>query len=91
VEPVLTAAPDDDYWGTATTTMPQQQNDHYDFWSTASALQHLTAGAADHHFQQQAADHDLTGWVQGFSDSILSVSPSSDNLWSLDDIWRMPQ
>ena len=89
MEPVLTAAPDDDYWGAATTTMPQQQNDHYDFWSTVSALQHLTAGAADHHFQQQAADHDLTGWVQGFSDGGILSGCSSDNLWSLDDIWRM--
>ncbi|CAD6255702.1 unnamed protein product [Miscanthus lutarioriparius] len=89
-EPILTAPADDDYWGAAT-TMQQQQNDHYDFWSTASALQHLcTAGAADHHFQHQvAADHDLTGWVQGFSDGGILSGSSSDNLWSLDDIWRM--
>ncbi|XP_066336320.1 transcription factor JAMYB-like [Miscanthus floridulus] len=86
--PAAFTTADDDYWGAATTTMPQQQNDHYDFWSTASALQHLTAG--DHHFQQQATDQDLTGWVLGFSDGgILSGSSSEDNLWSFDDIWRM--
>jgi transcription factor MYB, plant len=77
------AAGDDDYWGAVTTTMQQQQqqqNEQYDFWSTASALQHLTTAAAD---------QDLTGWVQGFSDDGILSGSSSDSLWSLDDIWRM--
>ncbi|KAG0530963.1 hypothetical protein BDA96_05G233200 [Sorghum bicolor] len=85
-EPVaFTAADDDDYWGAATATtttmqQQQQQNDqHYDFWSTASALQHLCT----------AADHDITGWVQGFSDG--GILSGSSSFWSLDDIWRMPQ
>ncbi|KAM3312496.1 hypothetical protein ACQJBY_032419 [Aegilops geniculata] len=30
-------------------------------------------------------DHELSGWVQGFSD----VGVSADNLWSLEDIWKM--
>uniref|UniRef100_A0A804NJG1 Uncharacterized protein n=1 Tax=Zea mays TaxID=4577 RepID=A0A804NJG1_MAIZE len=36
-----------------------------------------------------AADQDLTGWVQGFSDDGILSGSSSDSLWSLDDIWRM--
>ncbi|RCV39608.1 hypothetical protein SETIT_8G237700v2 [Setaria italica] len=68
-----------------------QQQDQ-EFWSTASALQQLTAaGSGDHHqlfqFQADLPLQDLTGWVQGFSDG---VSPeTTTQLWSLDDIWRM--
>ncbi|OEL27386.1 Transcription factor MYB108 [Dichanthelium oligosanthes] len=58
----------------------------HEFWSTASALQQLTAAGADHQllFQADLPLQDLSGWVQGFSEGV-----SPEILWSLDDIWRM--
>ncbi|KAJ1277077.1 hypothetical protein BS78_05G266300 [Paspalum vaginatum] len=60
----------------------------HEFWSTASALQQLTA--ADHHrgFQDHHGHDDdlISGWVQGFTDASSDDVVSS--LWSLDDIWR---
>ncbi|CAN6363762.1 unnamed protein product [Urochloa humidicola] len=76
----------------------------HEYWSTASALQQLTAAAGDHHeqslfqFQLQEEDmpllQDLSGWVQGFSEAGVSMMPETlqqqqQQLWSLDDIWRM--
>ncbi|KAK3119359.1 hypothetical protein QOZ80_9BG0718660 [Eleusine coracana subsp. coracana] len=58
----------------------QGVDDHDEFWSTA--VQDLTMVNPHHQFQQQEDDL-ITGWVQGFSEDI------SDQLWSLDDIWRM--
>ncbi|CAL4985926.1 unnamed protein product [Urochloa decumbens] len=73
----------------------------HEYWSTASALQQLTAG--DHHhgnqqlFQFQEVEdmpmlQDLSGWVQGFSEAAGVSMPDQtqqQQLWSLDDIWRM--
>ena len=83
-------ANDDDCWAAI-------QQDHDEFWSAASNLQHLTAGGADQQllYFPLAADlpmqADLSGWVQGFSEG-GSSSPDTTHqqqLWSLDDIWRM--
>ncbi|XP_062197727.1 transcription factor JAMYB-like [Phragmites australis] len=52
------------------------QGADHEFWSTASVLQ-LAGGDQ---FQDM---QDLSGWVQGFSEGV------SENLWSLEDIWRM--
>ncbi|KAL6592142.1 hypothetical protein ACP70R_049594 [Stipagrostis hirtigluma subsp. patula] len=51
-----------------------------EFWSAAApAMPPLTSGDGDQFQDLQ----DLSGWVQGFSESV------SENLWSLEDIWRM--
>jgi hypothetical protein len=49
--------------------------------TTDSSAAHLPNNA-DHEFWSDDMPEDLTGWVQGFSDNTL---------WSLHDIWRMPQ
>jgi len=80
-------ANDDDCWAAI-------QQDH-EFWSAASNLQHLTAGGADQQllYFPLAADlpmqADLSGWVQGFSEGGSSSPETHQQLWSLDDIWRM--
>ena len=82
-------ANDDDCWAAI-------QQDHDEFWSAASNLQHLTAGGADQQllYFPLAADllpmqPDLSGWVQGFSEGGSSSPETHQQLWSLDDIWRM--
>jgi myb proto-oncogene protein len=49
-----------------------------EFWAT-----HMQIQPHDEH--QFHVDQELSGWVQGFSD----VGVSADNLWSLEDIWKM--
>ncbi|CAM0874175.1 unnamed protein product [Alopecurus aequalis] len=49
-----------------------------EFWAMHMQIQPQD----DDHFH---VDQDLSGWVQGFSD----ISVSADNLWSLEDIWKM--
>ncbi|CAO1940435.1 unnamed protein product [Urochloa humidicola] len=77
-----------------------QGADDYEYWSTASALQQLTAGTdgGDNHqllfqFQEDMPLlQDLSGWVQGFSEAAAGASmpeTQQQQLWSLDDIWRM--
>ena len=76
-------ANDDDCWAAI-------QQDHDEFWSAASNLQQQLL------YFPLAADllpmqPDLSGWVQGFSEG-GSSSPDTTHqqqLWSLDDIWRM--
>ncbi|XP_044981081.1 transcription factor JAMYB-like [Hordeum vulgare subsp. vulgare] len=55
---------------------PMQDVDQ-EFWAMHMQIQPDDGGL----FQ----DHELSGWVQGFSD----VGVSADNLWSLEDIWKM--
>ncbi|CAO2150393.1 unnamed protein product [Urochloa humidicola] len=77
-----------------------QGADDHEYWSTASALQQLTAGGSGGDHQQLLFQfqedmpllQDLSGWVQGFSEAAAGVSmPEAEQqqLWSLDDIWRM--
>ncbi|KAM0923525.1 hypothetical protein ACQ4PT_005469 [Festuca glaucescens] len=49
-----------------------------EFWATHMQIQHQD----DDQFH---VDQELSGWVQGFSD----MGVSADNLWSLEDIWKM--
>jgi myb proto-oncogene protein len=49
-----------------------------EFWAT-----HMQIQPHDEH--QFHVDQELSGWVQGFSD----VGVSAENLWSLEDIWKM--
>ena len=49
-----------------------------EFWATHMQIQH-------HDDDQFHVDQGLSGWVQGFSD----MGVSADNLWSLEDIWKM--
>ncbi|KAM0846157.1 hypothetical protein ACQ4PT_055862 [Festuca glaucescens] len=49
-----------------------------EFWAT-----HMQIHPQDD--DQFHVDQELSGWVQGFSD----VGVSADNLWSLEDIWKM--
>ena len=73
-------ANDDDCWAAI-------QQDHDEFWSAASNLQQQLLYfplAAD--LPMQA---DLSGWVQGFSEGGPSSPETHQQLWSLDDIWRM--
>ncbi|CAL4991035.1 unnamed protein product [Urochloa decumbens] len=75
------------------TDWDEMQGADHEYWSTASALQQLTAGSSAH--QQQLFEfqedmpmlQDLSGWVQGFSEA--SMPDQAQQLWSLDDIWRM--
>ncbi|TVU23468.1 hypothetical protein EJB05_25837 [Eragrostis curvula] len=71
-------------------TMQQGVEDHDEFWSAAApALQQLVINNDAGHRQFQDMQ-DLTGWVQGFCDGIVSDAAADEqSLWSLDDIWRM--
>jgi len=74
-------ANDDDCWAAI-------QQDHDEFWSAASNLQQQLL------YFPLAADllpmqPDLSGWVQGFSEGGSSSPETHQQLWSLDDIWRM--
>ncbi|TVU23398.1 hypothetical protein EJB05_25761 [Eragrostis curvula] len=78
-----------DCWAT---TMQQGVEDHDEFWSAAApALQQLVISNNDGGHRQFQDMQDLTGWVQGFCDGIVSDNNADDeqSLWSLDDIWRM--
>ncbi|CAO2142876.1 unnamed protein product [Urochloa humidicola] len=75
-----------------------QGADDHEYWSTASALQQITAAAGSGDCHQQLLFQfqedmpllqDLSGWVQGFSEGVSMPDQTQQQLWSLDDIWRM--
>ncbi|KAJ1265871.1 hypothetical protein BS78_08G106600 [Paspalum vaginatum] len=56
----------------------QQQQQH----QSAAAARHQQLADGGHHHQFQ--DAELSGWVQGFSEGIIT-----ENFWALEDIWKI--